>query len=77
MFRWKCGQRRTEHAEVIVLLDLTSLSTKRDLERKFTTEGGGGGRPPSDLECEVFSGGLSEPSRITHQLGKGDLKSKI
>jgi hypothetical protein len=34
-------------------------------------------RPPSSLsECEVFSGGLREPSRITHQLGKGDLKAK-
>ena len=34
----------------------------------------GGGRPPSDLtftmpsECKVFSGGLREPLRITHQL---------
>ena len=41
-----------------------------------------GGRPPSDLtftmpsECEVFSGGLREPSRITHQLGKCDLELK-
>ena len=58
-----------------------SLSTKRDLERKFTT-GGGGGRPPSDLkftmpsECEVFSGGLREATRISHQLGKGDLEAK-
>ena len=52
---------------------LYALSTKRDLERKFTTEGEGG-RPPS--ECEVLSGGLREASRITHQLSKGDLKAK-
>ena len=48
---------------------------------KFITERGGG-RPPSDLtftmpsECEVFSGGLRELSRITHQLGKCDLEPK-
>ena len=42
----------------------------------------GGGRPPSDLtftmpsECEAFSGGLTELSRITHQLGKCDLEPK-
>ena len=41
-----------------------------------------GGRPPSDLtftmpsECEVFSGGLREPSRITHQFDKCDLEPK-
>ena len=47
------------------------------------------GRPPSDLmftvpsECEIFSGGLWELSRIigryiyiTHQLGKCDLEPK-
>ena len=48
---------------------------------KFITEREGG-RPPSDLmftkplECEVFSGGLRELSRITHQLGKCDLEPK-
>ena len=48
---------------------------------KFITERGGG-RPPSDLtftmpsECEIFSGGLRELSRITHQLGKWDLEPK-
>ena len=47
----------------------------------FITERGGG-RPPSDLtftmpsECEVFSGGLRELSRITHRLGKCDLEPK-
>ena len=41
-----------------------------------------GSWPPSDLtftmpsECEVFSGGLRELSRITHQLGKCDLEPK-
>jgi hypothetical protein len=62
---------------------LTSLSIgdgKKGLERKFTT--GRGGETPSDLkfttplECKVFSGGLREPSHITHQLGKSDLKPK-
>ena len=55
---------------------LTLLSsTRKGLEMKFITERGGG-RPPSDLtytmpsECEVFFGGLREPSRITHQLSK-------
>ena len=74
--------RPEKHADVInswIWVRLTSLSTKKGLERKFTTEGGGG-RPPSDLkfttpsQCEVFSGGLRVSP--THQLGKGDLKAK-
>ena len=62
-------------------MTLTSLSTKKGLEMKFITERGEG-RPPSDLtftmpsECEVFSGGLRELSRITHQLDKCDLEPK-
>ena len=48
---------------------------------KFITERGGGEASyrfnvsmPS--ECEVFSGGLRELSRIIHQLGKCDMEPK-
>ena len=53
---------------------LTSLSTKRDLEKEFTAERGG--RILQIKSLQRLRSIFREPSRITHQLGKGDLKAK-
>jgi hypothetical protein len=68
----------------MILLDLGEVE-RRGWKKRFRKEiyeyWKKGETPPSDLkfttpsECKVFSG-LREPSRITHQLGKSDLKPK-